>query len=205
MDIQFSQLFQLLSDDTRLRSLMLMKQERELSVCELVHALGEIQPKVSRHLAALRDYGVVIDRRSGQWIYYQIDPDLPAWARQVIEAIREMPATEQSLIVGRLVSEISTARTIEKALFARRLLLSGRQVPEVYATAIAREHADTSIAELDREIDNLLFETRVRREVVSDTVVTLLQRAAARRQASLSVPSVPTIDPQPLKNGRVEQ
>ena len=128
-----------------------------------------------------------------------------AITRQVIEAIREMPATEQSLIVGRLVSEISTARTIEKALFARRLLLSGRQVPEVYATAIAREHADTSVAELDREIDNLLFETRVRREVVSDTVVTLLQRAAARRQASLNVPSVPTIDPQPLKNGRVEQ
>jgi len=128
-----------------------------------------------------------------------------AITRQVIEAIREMPATEQSLIIGRLVSEISTARTIEKALFARRLLLSGRQVPEVYATQVAREHADTSIAELDREIDNLLFETRVRREVVSDTVVTLLQRAAARRQASLNVPSVPIIDPRPIKNGRVEE
>ena len=128
-----------------------------------------------------------------------------AITRQVIEAIRDMPATEQSLIVGRLVSEISTARTIEKALFARRLLLSGRQVPEVYATQVAREHADTSIAELDREIDNLLFETRVRREVVSATVVTLLQRAAARRQASLNVPSVPTIDPQPLQNGRVQE
>ena len=128
-----------------------------------------------------------------------------AITRQVIEAIRDMPATEQSLIVGRLVSEISTARTIEKALFARRLLLSGRQVPEVYATQVAREHADTSIAELDREIDNLLFEIRVRREVVSDTVVTLLQRAAARRQASLNVPSVPTIDPQPLQNGRVQE
>ena len=128
-----------------------------------------------------------------------------AITRQVIEAIRNMPATEQSLIVGRLVSEISTARTIEKALFARRLFLSGRQVPEVYATEVAREHADTSIAELDREIDNLLFETRVRREVVSDTVVTLLQRAAARRQASLNVPSVPTIDPQPLNQGRVQE
>ena len=127
-----------------------------------------------------------------------------AITRQVIEAIRDMPATEQSLIIGRLVSEISTARTIEKALFARRLLLSGRQVPEVYATQVAREHVDTSIAELDREIDNLLFETRVRREVVSATVVILLQRAAARRQASLNVPSVPTIDPRPLNQGRVK-
>jgi integrating conjugative element protein (TIGR03755 family) len=126
-----------------------------------------------------------------------------AITRQVIESIREMPASEQSLIMGRLVSEISTARTVEKALFARRLLLTGRQVPEVYATEVAREHADTSIAELDKEIENLLFETRVRKEVVSDTVTTLLQRAAARRQASLTTPTVPTIDPRPLSNGRV--
>lgn len=127
-----------------------------------------------------------------------------AITRQVIEAIREMPASEQSLIMGRLVSEISTARTVEKALYARRLLLSGRQVPEVYATEVAREHADNSIAELDKEIENLLFETRVRKEVVSDTVATLLQRAAAKRQSSLTVPEVPTLDPNPLRGGRVQ-
>ena len=127
-----------------------------------------------------------------------------AITRQVIEAIREMPASEQSLIMGRLVSEISTARTVEKALYARRLLLSGRQVPEVYATEVAREHSDKSIAELDKEIENLLFETRVRKEVVSDTIATLLQRAAARRQSSLKTPEVPTIDPRPLSNGRVQ-
>ena len=86
MNIQFNQFFQLLSDDTRLRCLLLMQQEGELCVCELVHALGLIQPKVSRHLAALRDAGVVTDRRSGQWIYDQINPDLHAWAHQVIDA-----------------------------------------------------------------------------------------------------------------------
>jgi hypothetical protein len=64
---------------------------------------------------------------------------------------------------------------------------------------------DASIAELDREIDNLLFETRVRREVVSDTVVTLLARDAAKREASLNISSVPVIDPRPLRNGRVEE
>jgi integrating conjugative element protein (TIGR03755 family) len=127
-----------------------------------------------------------------------------AITRQVIEAIREMPSSEQSLIMGRLVAEISTARTVEKALYARRLLLSGRQVPEVYATKVAREHADISIIELDKEIDSLLFETRVRREVVSDTVAVLLQRAAARRQSSLNVPQVSPVDPRPLSHGRVQ-
>ena len=89
-------------------------------------------------------------------------------------------------------------------LFARRLLLTGRQVPEVYATDVAREHADASIAELDKDIENLLFETRVRKEVVSDTVALLLQRSAAKRQSSLTIPEVPTLDPRPLRGGRVQ-
>ena len=63
---------------------------------------------------------------------------------------------------------------------------------------------DVSIAELDKEIENLLFETRVRKEVVSDTVATLLERAAAKRQSSLTVPEVPTLDPNPLRGGRVQ-
>jgi integrating conjugative element protein (TIGR03755 family) len=127
-----------------------------------------------------------------------------AITRQVIEAIQTLPATEQSLIVGRLVSEISTARTVEKALFARRLLLSGRQVPEVYATDVAREHADASITELDQEIENLLFESRVRKEVVSNTVALLLQRAGAQQDSSMTLPQAPIVDPQPLRGGRVQ-
>ena len=98
MDIQLNQFFQLLSDDTRLRSLLLMQQEGELCVCELVHALGIIQPKVSRHLATLRDAGVVIDRRQGQWIYYQLDPDLPDWAHQVIDATAAEAANQKTFI-----------------------------------------------------------------------------------------------------------
>ena len=127
-----------------------------------------------------------------------------AVTRQVIEAIREMPDTEQALITSRLVAEISTARTVEKALYARRLLHSGRQVPEVYATEVARQHADTAIAELDKEIESLLFETRVRREVVSETVTVLLNRAAARRQSSLDIPQASPRDPRPLNHGRVQ-
>jgi ArsR family transcriptional regulator len=87
MNIQLPHFFQLLSDDTRLRSLFLIKHEGELCVCELVHALGLIQPKISRHLATMRDAGVVLDRRQGQWIYYRLNPDLPVWAATVIDTM----------------------------------------------------------------------------------------------------------------------
>jgi ArsR family transcriptional regulator len=82
-----SQLFQLLSDETRLRCLLLMQREGELCVCELTHALDLSQPKVSRHLATLRDGGLVLDRRQGQWVYYRLHPELPEWAVRVLAEV----------------------------------------------------------------------------------------------------------------------
>ena len=84
MTLSCNELFRLLSDETRLRSLVLLYREGELCVCELVYALGEIQPKISRHLAILRDQHIVSDRRVGQWVYYRIDPDLPDWAHEIL-------------------------------------------------------------------------------------------------------------------------
>jgi ArsR family transcriptional regulator, arsenate/arsenite/antimonite-responsive transcriptional repressor len=79
-------LFYLLNDQTRLRSIVLLLREGELCVCELTHALEMVQPKVSRHLALLRDKGLVQTRREGQWIYYRIATTLPAWVDDILAA-----------------------------------------------------------------------------------------------------------------------
>ena len=63
--------FKQLADETRLRALLLITQEEELCVCELVAALDESQPKISRHLAQLRKTGLLEDRRQGHWIFYR--------------------------------------------------------------------------------------------------------------------------------------
>lgn len=77
-------LFHLLSDVTRLRSVFLLHAEGRLCVCELVHALEVSQPKISRHLAQLRDGGLVTDERRGQWVHYRLADDLPGWVDDVI-------------------------------------------------------------------------------------------------------------------------
>ena len=79
-------LFNILSDPTRLRALMLIQSEGELCVCELTGALGAPQPTISRHLAHLREAGLVTDRRDGLWIHYRINPALPAWILEVLKA-----------------------------------------------------------------------------------------------------------------------
>lgn len=78
------QFYKCLADETRLRCLLLIKQEEELCVCELMSALEEIQPKISRHLAQLRKNELLSDRRQGQWVFYRINPSLPSWAQLVL-------------------------------------------------------------------------------------------------------------------------
>jgi len=79
------QFYKCLADETRLRSVMLIQQEGELCVCELMAALQEIQPKVSRHLAQLRKCNLLLDRKQGQWVFYRINPALPDWAKEVLQ------------------------------------------------------------------------------------------------------------------------
>ncbi len=79
------QLFKGLSDETRLNLVLLLRDKGELCVCELTLILKENQPKISRHLALLREGGLLIDRREGKWIHYRLSPHMPAWAAAVIE------------------------------------------------------------------------------------------------------------------------
>lgn len=85
--------FTALADPTRLRSLLLLNAMGELCVCELTHALDESQPKISRHLAMLRDAGIVTDRREGLWIHYRINPALPAWAQEILTTANKANAS----------------------------------------------------------------------------------------------------------------
>ncbi|MBV7317197.1 metalloregulator ArsR/SmtB family transcription factor [Shewanella sp. NIFS-20-20] len=76
--------FKALADETRLHTLLLIASQQELCVCELMVALGQSQPKISRHLALLRQEGILCDRRQGQWIFYRLNPELPSWATSII-------------------------------------------------------------------------------------------------------------------------
>ena len=82
-----------LADPTRLRCLLLLTDEGELCVCELTHSLDVSQPKISRHLAMLRDAGIVNDRREGLWIHYRVNPDLAPWARKILDTTSQANAT----------------------------------------------------------------------------------------------------------------
>ena len=64
--------FKVLADPTRLRLAVLLSIQGETCVCALVEALDAPQYKVSRHLAIMRNAGVIEARREGTWMYYQL-------------------------------------------------------------------------------------------------------------------------------------
>jgi len=67
-----TQLFKALSEPTRIRIVWLLQAGGELCVCDLVEVLDLPQSTVSRHLAYLRNAGLVDDQRKGVWMYYRL-------------------------------------------------------------------------------------------------------------------------------------
>ncbi len=90
------QVFKCFSDETRLRCLVLLHRQGRLCVCELTQALAVLQPKISRHLAQLRQTGLLQDSREGQWVYYQINPELPAWVKEMLDLAAEQAVYDTS-------------------------------------------------------------------------------------------------------------
>ncbi|MDE1885066.1 MAG: winged helix-turn-helix transcriptional regulator, partial [Xanthomonadaceae bacterium] len=83
-----SALLRLLSDPTRVRLLALLERE-ELTVAELSTVLRLAQPRVSTHLARLKEADLVRDRRAGVSAYYRRNPDPDAKCAALLDALRE--------------------------------------------------------------------------------------------------------------------
>lgn len=109
------ELFSLLSDETRLRCSMLLKKEGELCVCEINQIIGGIQPKISRHLALMRQSGLVLDERRGQWVYYKISPSLPDWAKCIVESSLENLSKKEPYL-----SDIKRLKALKKANICKK-------------------------------------------------------------------------------------
>ncbi len=115
----------LLADPTRVRLLGLLQLE-ELTVAELATILQLAQPRVSTHLAKLRDAGLVHDRRAGVSAYYRINND---------------PGSELDSLLAVIADNINDAVLDEDR----------KRLPEVLATR-AREQgwADSVAGDMER-------------------------------------------------------
>jgi len=106
--------FKTLSDPTRVRVLALLEQE-ELAVQEIMDVLGMAQSRVSRHLAILREAGLLRDRRDGTYVFYRFEvpaegPWHDAWDL-VKQSLDDDPTRARDVAALAQVMEARAART----------------------------------------------------------------------------------------------
>ena len=75
METEQAELFKVLSADTRIRIIELLKQKGPLGANEMSEMLGITPSAVSQHLKILKHAGLVQNERKGYWIPYEINPD----------------------------------------------------------------------------------------------------------------------------------
>ncbi len=104
--IKSSQIFKLLSDETRLR-LVLALAMNEYCVCELVGMLNIPQPKISKHLAMLKSESIVQSRREDKYIFYTLNDTFPMLSNIVETVLKH--ETENPIII----KDIKARETIQ--------------------------------------------------------------------------------------------
>ena len=88
--------FTALADRTRRRILNLIR-EQEICVYFFTEVLDITQPKISRHLAYLRNAGIVTARREGKLMYYRIVPPENFYARQILQGTLDWLASQERM------------------------------------------------------------------------------------------------------------
>ena len=84
---QITNLFKVLSDETRLRVLNLLL-ERECCVCEVMQSLNISQSKASRALKALYEVGILKLRKDSHWALYSIEINsLKGYMKDLVQTV----------------------------------------------------------------------------------------------------------------------
>jgi ArsR family transcriptional regulator len=79
--------FRALGHPIRLELIAHIAARGPLCVCHLEDALPYSQPKISKHLAVLRQAGLLHSRREGSWVYYSADPEALDAARDFLDQL----------------------------------------------------------------------------------------------------------------------
>jgi DNA-binding transcriptional ArsR family regulator len=108
-------------ESSRLRLLALCAA-RDLSVSDLAQAVGQSEPRVSRHLKILSEAGLIVRLRQGQWVHYRVTDAEPAVG--FVQSLLAQLNKSDPVIAkdrSRLLAATSTAPTAQAAASESRL------------------------------------------------------------------------------------
>ncbi|MEZ5995413.1 MAG: metalloregulator ArsR/SmtB family transcription factor [Hyphomonadaceae bacterium] len=129
-------------EQTRLRALALLT-EGELSVGELAQALGQSQPRVSRHLKLLTEAGLLERAPEGAWVFYRL-PRAHTTERQFAEAALAMLDPDDP-VLARDAERLSVIRAAREAAAAAYFERNAADWDRVRALHLPEADIDSAI------------------------------------------------------------
>ena len=109
------QIYRALSEQMRLRILLLLTQG-ELCVCDIMAVLEEPQSKVSRHIAYLKNSGLIQGKRVGTWMHYNIKDNLDILSAAHVEFLkRQLSDLDWARADLKKMKEIREAKLCDEA------------------------------------------------------------------------------------------
>lgn len=118
MKTEPAEIFKVLSVDTRVKILDLMKCRGPLGAKEIAAAIGISVAAVSQHLKILKQAGLVRSERKGYWIPYSIDEEAMESCRQLLNEVCNCGcrAPENDRDVEIQTSDLESLERYEKTL-----------------------------------------------------------------------------------------
>jgi len=99
MDI-FLKTISSINDETRLKILRFINENKEVCVCDIENSFDMIQSRISRHLKILKEAGFLKVSRIGRWAYYSIRTPLDKFRQNILEEISYLELNIPSLNKG---------------------------------------------------------------------------------------------------------
>lgn len=90
-----SQIFKACADESRLRILHLVFDNGEMCISDLERILEFTQAKTSRHLAYLKNSGILSHRRYHHWVFYQVKDEVYEIVKQILQFVRRDPQMQK--------------------------------------------------------------------------------------------------------------
>ena len=129
------EIFKIFSDETKVRIIMLLDQ-KELSVCQIGCVLGLSQPLVSKNLSTLYMAGFLSDRKDGKQVFYRIKKNLPNKLKLAVSTLKDLLKDEERIATDietlkaceefRIKTGKCDLKAVKEFLIERRLLAGGK-------------------------------------------------------------------------------
>ena len=107
-------LFKILSDENRLRIILMLKA-RSLCVCEIYEVLDIALSTLSQHLKLMKNSGYITDQKEGRWVIYSMNSGND-FLKRVVEFLEQELTDNERFVQDRRMIDSITREICSKKL-----------------------------------------------------------------------------------------